>query len=123
MARDILSASHPNIAHMRISGMLTHDDMHCDKELGLGTGKPVAVLLDVTAMKLDLPEDFLAGASTSFLINPDLMHLALVIKSPLLRSVALMIGRFTQRKDMMSLHDTTADAEMHLLAILRRKGL
>lgn len=123
MAYTIVSSTHPHITHVRFTDLLTQDDLHSDEALGLNAGRLTGVLLDVRTMKLDLPEGFTSGVQTSFFINPNLLHLAVVIESPLLRSVALMAAKMMKQRDKLSLHDTLESAETHLLALLHKQGL
>ncbi len=123
MAHEVVTSSHPNMVRMRIYDALTLADMACDAELGLGHGRPVFILSDVTAMATQLPEGFLDGARRSFFVNPEVQHLALVLRSSLLRSVALMVANMTGRRDHISLHDTVDAAEVHLMGLIRQQGL
>lgn len=123
MAHTIIRTTHPNLAHIRITGDLTHEDMTCDAELGLGTGKPIYVLCDTLNMKLQLSDDFIDSARVGFLVNPDLQHMAIVTKSSLLRGVGLVAATLSARREKMSMHESTAEAEAHLMALIRRRGL
>lgn len=122
MAHEILVSPHPAIAHMRIYSTLMLEDMMCDDELGLSES-PRAVLCDLIDMEVWLPEGFIEGARKSFFVHPHMLHLALVLTSPMLRSVALMISKLTSQRDKLTIHPTVAAAEAHLLGVLRRQAL
>jgi hypothetical protein len=123
MAHTIVPAKHPHIALIRITGDLTSEDMTCDSELGLGTGKPIFVICDVLNMNMHFPDAFVDSARTGFLVNPDLQHLAVVTKSKLIRSVGLAAAALSARRDKMSMHDSEVDAEAYLLGMIKRRGL
>lgn len=123
MAHEVVPSPHRNLAHLRLFDDLQPEDMLCDAELGLGTGKPVFILIDATRMNPRLPEGFLEQARSSFLVHPDTQHLALVVHSGLLKSVALMAVKLTGRRDRFSLHETVAAAENHLMRLIRQHGL
>lgn len=123
MAHTIVPAKHPHIAHIRITGDLTPDDMTCDAELGLGSGKPVFVICDVLNMNLHFPDAFVENARTGFLVHPDLQHVAVITKSKLIRSVGLAAAALSARRDRVSMHDSEDDAEAHLLGMIKRRGL
>ena len=122
MAHTVLPARHPDIAHIQMSGSITSEDMTCDAKLGLGTGKPVYVLLEILNINRTLPDNFADTARIGFLIHPDLAHMAIVTKSGLLRSVALIGATLASRRDKTSVHDTVTDAEAHLLGMIKRNN-
>lgn len=123
MAHTVLPTKHPNIAHIQMLGALTHEDMTCDAELGLGTGKPIFLLCDTLHMSLQLPEGFFDSARIGFLVHPDLQHLAVVTNSKLLKGVGLAAATLSSRREKMSMHDSIEDAEAHVLAMIKRRGM
>lgn len=123
MAHTVLPTKHPNLAHVRISGDLTRDDMTCDAELGLGQGKPVYVIVETVDMNTHFPDDFVDLARAGFLVNPDLQHMAVVTTSSLLRSVALAAATLASSRDRMSTYASIAEAEARLTAMIKRRGL
>lgn len=123
MAHTIVPARHPHIAYIRMTGDLTHEDMTCDAELGLGTGKPVFVICDVLNMNMTLPDTFVDSARAGFLVNPDLQHLAVVTKSKLIRSVGLAAAALAGHREKISMHDTPEEAEAHLLGMIKRRAI
>lgn len=123
MAHTIVPAKHPHIAHICITGDLTSEDMTCDTELRLGTGKPIFVMCDILNMNLHLPDSFVDSARTGFLVHPDLQHVAVITKSKLIRSVGLAAAALSARRDRVSMHDSEDEAEAHLLGMIKRRGL
>lgn len=123
MAHTIVPTKHPHIAHIKMSGDLTHEDMTCDAELGLGQGKPIFVICDLQRMNLNFPDTFVEHARISFIINPDLQHVAVITMSKLMRSVALTAAALSERRAKISMHDSEADAEAHLMGMIKRRGL
>jgi hypothetical protein len=123
MAHTVLPGKHPNIAHLQISGTVTAEDMTCDAALGLGTGKPVYMLLEVLNINRTLPDDFAETTRIGFLVHPDLQHMAVVTESNLIRSAALIGATIASRREKTSVHSTMADAEAHLLAMIKRQGV
>jgi hypothetical protein len=118
MARKIVETNDPRLSQIEIHGELTHEDMTCDSELGLGRGKPMWVLLDVTHMSVALPEDFLDASRKSWFMNPDLQHMAVYTRSSLLAGVASMIAKLTRRKDKLSVHTSHDAAIAHLHGLM-----
>ena len=123
MAHTIIPTKHPHIAHIKMSGDLTYEDMTCDTELGLGQGKPIFVICNLQRMNLNLPDTFVEHARMSFIINPDLQHVAVITTSKLMRSVALTAAALSARRAKISVHDSEADAEACLMGMIRQKGL
>lgn len=123
MAHKVIPNPHLHIAHIQFSGDLTPEDMTCAAELGLGKGQPRYVVLEVLNINRDLPDSFIETARIGFLIHPDLKHMAVVSKSGLLKSLALMSATLSEQRDKISVHDTVAAAEAHLLAMIRRHRL
>ena len=120
MPHAVLPSMHPNIAHVQMSGTVTPEDMTCDAELGLGTGKPVYVLLEILNINKNLPDNFSHNSQIGFLVHSDLQHMAVVTKSGLLRSITLIGATLASRRDKISLHDTVPEAEVYLLALIKR---
>lgn len=118
MSYEILPGPHPDIRIMKIVDDLTYEAMTADEELGLNQGQPRWVLLDVAEMNAGLPDDFLSGARRSYFVNPNLAHLALHIRSGVLRTIAGMVAKLTRRKDKLSLHDSYDKAMTHLLKLI-----
>ena len=123
MAHTVLPARHPNIAHIQMSGDIMPEDMTCERELGLGTGKPVYVLLEILNVNSHLPDHLVDTARIGFLVHPDLQHMAVVTKSSLIKSLALIGATLSTRRDKASLHDTVSEAEAHVLGMIKRQGL
>jgi hypothetical protein len=123
MAHEVVPSPHRNLAHLRIFDDLLPSDMTCDAELGLGSDRPVYILVDIAQLESRMPDDFFEVAQRGFLVHPDTRHMALVIRSALLRSIALMTIRPMGHMHRVSLHDTVAEAETHLIGLIRREGL
>ncbi len=123
MAHTVLPAKHPSIAYLQMSGDIAPEDLTCDAELGLGAGKPIYVVLEVLNINSHLPDNFVDTARVGFLVHPDLQHMAVVTKSNLIKSMALIGATLSTRRDKTSVHDTVADAEAHVLGMIKRQGL
>lgn len=115
MAHHITVGPRPNIKICTITESLNHDDMTCEDDLGLNEGTPLYVLLDVSAMNLGLPEQFLDGAKHSFFIHPNLVHMAMYTDSNLLTHIGNMVAKLTQRQEKLSIHSSYDAALKHLL--------
>lgn len=120
MAHKISPGPKPNIVIMRLIGNLNYDDLRCDEELGLNTGRPLHILLDCAQMRVELPEDLLNEAKHSFLVNPNLVHVALNLESQTARMVALMVAKATCGKEKLSLHNNYGAALNYLLEFARK---
>lgn len=123
MGRKIVETNHPNLSWIEIHGELTYEDMTCEEELGLTTGKPMWVLLDVSDMTITLPEHFLDSSRKSFFLSENLQHMAIYCRSSLLRNVALMIAKLTRRGTKLSVYDTAEKAEGHLRTLIEKSGI
>lgn len=123
MAHTVVPNRHPNIAHLQYYGDVMPEDMTCDAKLGLGTGKPVYVLLEILNVNTHLHDDFVDTARIGFLVHGDLAHTAVITKSALIKSMALIGATLSSRRDKISIHNTLAEAEAHLLALIKRRGL
>ena len=123
MAHTVLPAKHPNIAHIQYYGDVVPEDIMCDAELGLGTGKPIYVVLEVLNVNTHLPDNFVDTARGGFLVHPDLRHMAVVTKSSLIKSMALIGATLSRRREKTSVHDTIADAESHVMGMIKRQGI
>ncbi len=118
MAHIITLGPHPDIVLMDIIENLEYADMMADEELGLNEGKPLYVMLDVSKMIVGLPEKFLEGARQSFFINDNLIHMSMHVESNVLRTLANMVAKVTNRKNKLSLHDSREKAIAHLLGLI-----
>lgn len=121
MAHQILPGPHPEIVVMQVSDQLTHEDMTADEALGLNKAK-LYVLLDVSRMKVNLPDKFLDGALNSFFMNENLIHMAIYLESSVLRVVAGLVAKAARRQEKMSIHSSYAAAEAHLLEMIKKAG-
>lgn len=123
MAHTVLPIKHPNIAHIQMYGDITPEDMTCDAKLGLGTGKPIYVVVEILNINTHLPDEFIDTARVGFLVHADLAHMAVVTKSSLLKSLALIGATLSMQRDKTSTHDSVESAEAHVLAMIKRRGL
>jgi hypothetical protein len=123
MAHEISAGPKPNIVIFRLIGDLTYADMTCDQELGLNDGHPLYILLDGAKANVGLPDGFLDGAKRSWFTNENLVHLALYLDSPLLRTIGLMVAKVTRRAEKLSLHNTHEAALHHLVKMSKTESV
>lgn len=105
-----------NTVIVTIKDFLTHDDMSCSEEIGLNE-RPYYILLDAGRMQVALPERFIDGANKSFFTHPNCLHMAVYLRSDLLKNVALMVAKLTRLKHKLTVHDSYDEAIAYLTNI------
>lgn len=105
MAHTIENGSIDTLKILILHGDLTSADMTQVEALGLDQRKLV-LLVDASRLSFKLPPDFLDGARRSVLTHPNCLHVALYVKSDMMKNIAVMSaammgmsGRITVFKD------------------------
>jgi hypothetical protein len=78
-------------------------------------------MLDVSEMGIALPDNFLTNVRNSFFVHDNMMHLSIYIDSAILKTVALMVAKLTNRKEKLTLHDSEQEAMAHLQQMVEKE--
>jgi hypothetical protein len=106
---------------MILSHDLNFEDMTAVVPLGLDK-QPRYVLLDASQVSIALPEDFLSGARQSYFTHPNMLHMALYVKSDWLKTIGLMVAKVTKQKHKLSVHSSYEAAMQHLMTLAEANG-
>jgi hypothetical protein len=68
-------------------------------------------------MNVSLPEKFLNGARHSWFVNPNMRHVAVCCNSSMLRAIAQLVAKLTDRQDRLSMHSSYQAALDYLLKL------
>ncbi len=123
MAHEISTGPHPNLVVIRIYGELEAADLNVNSELGLGSGRPIYLLADLSRMGLGIPENFLDSARKSAFSHPDVKHTAVYLKSGAIAALAKAVSKLTRQQDKVTSLTSYEEAESHLLKLIRQAGL
>lgn len=118
MAHTLSEGPHPDILILDVTGELTSGDIMTNQMLGLDSGRRVYVMVDLSKARPGVPENFLEGIRNGPFVHPNLMHVAVYVKSDLLRALANMIAKLTRQRDKLSLHDSREAALAHLESLV-----
>ncbi len=123
MTHEISAGPHPNLILVRIYDEISHDDLGMNAELGLGSGKPVYLLVDASEMAFGVPENFLDAARQSPYSHPDVKHTAIVLKPGPILALARVVPKLTRQQNKVSTYTSAQDALAYLMTLIRQAGL
>ena len=110
MSYTITSGSHPDFYIMNIVGDLQYEDLFIDDALHLNEGRVIYVLVNKTDMSNKLPEGFVEALPTSFVVHPNIGHIACYAPSAILRIAGYMVANITHLQKKITIHNLYKDA-------------
>lgn len=120
MSYTITSGSHPDFYILTHFDELKYDDLFIDDELHLNENRPIYLLVDTSHMKNVLPDAFLEGITRSYVVNPNIAHLAVFIPSTALRVVGYTVIKVARRQNRITIHHTYEEALHTIESLLQR---
>jgi hypothetical protein len=121
MSHTVTSSPHPDFYVLTHFDDLQYDELFLDEELHLNEGRSIYILADTSRMNNVLPDGFLDAVTKSYVINPNMAHLAVYIPSTALRVVGYMVIKVTRRQKQISIHHTYEDALHTIEALLPQR--
>ena len=119
MPFEILVSPHPSIVKIHYFGDLEANDIISNvRQLNMEEGKPIYLLVDAGDMHPGLPDHFLEAARKSIINHPDVRHMAVYVPQAWLRSILTMILKLLRSRGQLSVHDSMASAEQHMLQLV-----
>jgi len=123
MAHEVTQGSHPRLVIARMYGTIDGDDLVPNPdEFKLNEGATY-VLIDSADIHIAVPENFLQAVRNNILAHPNMRHMAVVTQSSGLRVLANMVSKLLRKQGRVSVHETFAAAESHLLGLIQQDGL
>lgn len=110
MAFTITAGSHPDFYILNIIGDLTNEDMVIMDDLHLNEDRIIYILVNKAEMSNKLPDDFVELLPTSFVVHPNIGHIACYAPSPILRIAGYMVANITHLQKKISIHRTYDEA-------------
>jgi hypothetical protein len=119
MSFEILTSSHPGIVKMRYFGDLEAADIISNvSQLNIPAGKPFYMVVDAGGLNMGLPDFFLEAARKSIINHPDVMHMAVYVPQAWLRSIINMIIKLMRSRGRLTVHESMAAAEQHVMQLV-----
>lgn len=110
MAFTITAGSHPDFYILNIIGDLTNEDMVIMDDLHLNEGRVIYILVNKAEMSNKLPDDFVERLPMSFVVHPNVGHIACYAPSAILRIAGYMVANITHLQKKITIHRTYDEA-------------
>lgn len=111
--------AHCDLAILTYTGDLEAAELPIDDELRLNAGHKVYILVDVSGMNNGLPDGFLETIQRSFVIHPNIGHIAVYITSSVLRIAAGMVIKVARLQNKATIHSSYEASYDHLVRLMR----
>src|SRR5262245_59914192 len=120
MPHEITIGKHPDLIILRYHGDIEKEDIITDpEELHLNDGRHKYLLADATTVRPVVPEGMWERVHGGIITHENIVHIAIAVKSSMLRVLMSAVIKVSRQKHRMSLHETTEDAEAHLLQMIK----
>ena len=120
MPHEILAGKHPDIIVLRYYGDIETNDIITDpEELHLNEGHRKYLLADAGDVHPVVPEKMWERVQQSIIGHNNLVHIAIYVKSGILRVLMGAVVKLTRQRSRVSLHSTFEQAENHLLKLIQ----
>jgi hypothetical protein len=110
MTFNVTSGSHPDFYILSIIGDLKNEYLFIMDDLHLNENRLIYVLVNKAEMSNRLPEGFVEALPTSFLVHPNIGHVACYAPSALLRITGYMVANITHMQKKITVHQRYDDA-------------
>lgn len=120
MPHDVLAGKHPDIVVLRYFGDIEANDIITNpEELHLHEGHAKYLLADAGSVHPVVPEKMWERVQQSIIGHDNLLHIAIFVKSGVLRVLMGAVIKLTRQRNRISLHETFEQAEAHLLKLIQ----
>jgi len=120
MPHAISTGKHQDIIILRYYGNIESDDIITNpQELHLNEGSTKYLLVDASEVHPSVPEGMWDRVRESVIYNQNLLHIAIYVKSLPLRILMGAVFNLTRQQKRVSLHESFADAEGHVLGLIK----
>jgi hypothetical protein len=123
MAHKVEQGAHPRLIIARMYGVIDSEDIVPNPETFKLNEGATYVLIDSTNIQIAVPDNFMQTVRNNILNHPNLRHMAIVTKSSSLRILSNMVSKLLHKQGRVSVHDSFAAAEAHLLSLIQQDGL
>lgn len=119
MPHQVLKGKYPELVILHYFGNIEADDIITDpEELHLADGKPKYLLADTGDVNPVVPEGMWERVHHSIISHENLAHIAIHVKSNVLRVLMGAILKLTRQRNRVTLHQTYEEAEAHLIKLI-----
>ena len=110
MAFNISPGSHPDFYILSIIGDLTYEDLLIVDDLHLNEKRLIYVLVNKAEMSNKLPDRFVEMLPQSFVVHPNIAHIACYAPSAILRIAGYMVANITHLQKKITIHQAYDEA-------------
>ncbi len=120
MSHEILIGQHPDLVILRYHGNIEADDIITNPDdLHLNDGRLKYLLADTSDSNPVVPEGMWERVHNSIISHQNLVHIAIVAKSGMLKVLLNAVIKLTRQGKRVSLHNSFEEAESHLLGLIQ----
>jgi hypothetical protein len=120
MPHEVTVGKDPDIVILRYFGDIETEDIITDpEELHLNDGRMKYLLADASNVNPVVPEGMWERVHASIISNKNIVHIAIAVKSGMLRVLMTAVIKLTRQGSRVSLHSTSEEAENHLLSLIK----
>ena len=110
MTFTVNAGSHPDFYILSIIGDLKNEDLYIMDDLHLNESRVIYVLVNKAEMNPRLPDGFVEALPRSFVVHPNIGHIACYAPSAMLRIAGYMVANITHLQKKITIHQTYDDA-------------
>jgi hypothetical protein len=122
MAYSIAPGPHPDFYILTYTDLLASDELFIDDELHLNEGRQIYILADTSHMSSTLPDGFMEAVSKSFVVHPNIAHIASFNPSTILWITAQMVIKRTNQHKKITVHKTYQEAYDTIMALIQEQA-
>lgn len=114
------SGSYPDFYILNIIGDLKNEDLYIMDDLHLNENRMIYVLVNKAAMSPRLPEGFVEALPRSFVVHPNIGHIACYAPSAMLQIAGHMVANITRLQKKITIHKTYDQAYKYIEHCIRQ---
>lgn len=119
MPYSIAQGPHPDFYILTYTEQLAYEELLIDDDLHLNEDRQIFILADTSHMSSSLPDRFMEAISKSFVVHPNVGHIASFNPSSILWIAAQMVIKFTGQYKKITVHKTYQEAFETIEALIK----